>query len=684
MQALPSLLEHGRPAAGLELRKMTGAEPHLPEAQSESSSEDGTMEPVDTRSQPYATHWAAAVERFGYSDALVFDGDGPELKFTYRDLDRRSNRLARNMQLRQCILAGDLVVTVSENRPELVTLVLACLKVGATFVPLATDLRPSHYQVILEMYEPKLIICDQPQLVPFLRADGREHLSLLLAPYRCGSNALKDMESSGCDAPLETPPLSDVPAIIFSTSGSTGVPKGVVYSDIVMSKLCEPRFLRNEPGDKNLLWVSMRGVGATVLMLSTLLEGVQQVMVDTYPSGPKQWAPLIDKHSITTNLLFGAAMNQFLQEMPDRQFPSLKGVMYGGSCFPVSLVQQSMEQFPNADFWQGYGMTEVLPISGLEPSDHKRRGEGSAQDLARMASAGRPSRGVEVFIEDMARPGSGAPPAGGDGVGQICARSPVIMKEYYKNPAKTAEAMPDGLFMRTGDLGKMDEDGFIHIMGRMKEIIPAFRGFNVAPRDIEEVLYTHPCVGEAAVVGILHPLGAGDLVVAWVTPKSEMHVSADELRQHLDESGMPEWQTPELINVSCNPLPTMGSKIGRAELQERPWIRAAMVESVRSRRIGRCAAPVYDGVEEAFERLDRAGVGEIGEQDLAALFADQSSALIEAFRGKVGGTRIGFEDWEAGLGALSAEECNAWVLMLGSLHASHERESASWQTKGNS
>merc|ERR1719434_370679 len=80
---------------------------------------------------------------------------------------------------------------------------------------------------------------------------------------------------------------------------------------------------------------------------------------------------------------------------------------------------------------------------------------------------------------------------------------------YYANPEKTAEAMPDGKFVRTGDIGRIDEDGFLYIVGRVKDIIPAYKGFNVAPRDLEEVLYSHPSVGQASVVGVWHPAGEG-------------------------------------------------------------------------------------------------------------------------------------------------------------------------------
>lgn len=288
------------------------------------------------------------------------------------------------------------------------------------------------------------------------------------------------------------------------------------------------------------MWVSMRGVLGTFLLLQRLVQGGTTVMVDTYPGGPRLWGDLINKHEVDSHILFGAAMNQMLQEMPNCTFKSMKHIMYSGSCFAPSLVQRSMEQFPNAAFTQGYGMTEVFPMAKLEPEHHKRSNEASPEDVVQMTSAGKVSADADVFIEDLDQPGSGkAPLPEKNGVGQICARSKVTMIGYYGHPDKTKETMPDGKFVRTGDVGRISEDGFLYILGRVKDIIPAYKGFNVAPRDIEEILYAHPGVGQAAVVGAWHPSGAGEAVVAWVSAKAGAQLSSGELKLHCEQSGMP-------------------------------------------------------------------------------------------------------------------------------------------------
>eukprot|EP00931_Biecheleriopsis_adriatica_P087268 TRINITY_DN61766_c0_g1_i1.p1 TRINITY_DN61766_c0_g1~~TRINITY_DN61766_c0_g1_i1.p1 ORF type:complete len:699 (+),score=115.73 TRINITY_DN61766_c0_g1_i1:83-2098(+) len=539
--------------------------------------------PISKAMGSYAAAWACAVQKFPNIKALIFDGRGPEQHFTFEELDLASNRLARNLMASHGVQAGDFVVSIMENRPELLILLLSLLKIGAVFVPLATDLRKEDCQRTAAMYSPKIVVCDQEGLGPFLTDDGSELQTISVPLCRTEDNMLKTMMAEGSSAPLEAPLyLPEEPCIIFSTSGSTGMPKGVIFSQETVGRLGDMVGFNSysRPGEKHLLWVSMRGIGATLVMMSQLLDGISQVMVDTYPSGPSVWADLIDKHEVKSNLLFGAAMNQMLHELPNRTFPSVTRITYGGSCFAPSLVQKSMDQFPNAEFTQGYGITEAFPISLLGPEHHKRRSDTDVHpvDLGRMGSAGKPT-GSEVFIEDLARPGSGAaPPPEKNGIGQICSKSQFSMMGYYKNPEKTKEAMPDGEFMRTGDVGRIDEDGFLQILGRVKEIIPAYRGFNVTPRDVEDRLFEHPAVGQAAVVGVPHPSGAGEAVVAWVSAKAGSQVSAQELCEFLESSRMPKWQLPDGIHVSKSSLPTVGGKLDKKELQNKSFRRQSLVE----------------------------------------------------------------------------------------------------------
>jgi len=629
----------------------------------------------------YAKAWEQAVAKFGSSIALIYDGKGPEVQVSYCDLERGANRLARNLQSCYGIEKGDLIVIVAENRPELVTLLLSCIKIGAAFVPLATDLRIQDCHKMVSMYNPSLIVCDQPMFMPFSQVNGKDYRTLLIPHFHDGQNILKAMELEGDGSEFHCASVSDDPCVIFSTSGSTGLPKGVVHTAEAMGRLgmmqmkadANHAFTGN-PGSKYLFWVPMRGALAIWTLLSTTLRGQQHVMVDTYPSGPMQWAALLDKHKITDIMLFGAAMNEFTREMPSRKFASVQNVGYGGSCCPVSLIQRSMKQFPHANFQQCYGMTETGLISVLRPAHHKCSECASAEDLEIMASAGKVCSLplIQAFVEDADMPGSGMPPPPEkNGVGQICVWTPFIMQGYFKNPEKTKEAIPDG-FMRTGDLGRICKDGFIHILGRVKDIIPTYRGFNVAPRDIEEVLYLHPGVGQAAAVGVLHPCGAGEMVVAWVTCKMGSNLCAIDMQQHCKAAGLPSWQMPELFNVSTESLPTVGNKISKRALQEPQMILRSLVQGLSTQHSNEDDTSMewVPEAKEMFSRLDVEGTGAIELDRLQVVFGTSADIFLQSFwHQSACFNDILLEDWISRLRSMPQSLRKSWLLQFGSVLA---------------
>lgn len=427
--------------------------------------------------------------------------------------------------------------------------------------------------------------------------------------------------------------------------------------------------MRRSPseGERALLWVAMRGVCGTMKLVGHFLQGDTVVMVDTYPSGPRLWAELFERHRLESVLLFGAAMHQMIQEFPDRTFPSIKSVGYGGSCFAPSLVQRSMEQFPNAEFMQGYSMTENMgSMARLGPQDHKRRGEASEEELARMGSAGQVVRRETFFVEDLDRPGSGLPPPQDKGgIGQICTTSEMIMMGYFGAPEKTREVMPDGKWYRTGDVGRIDEDGYLYIVGRVKDIIPAYRGFNIAPRDIEEVLYRHPGVAQAVVVGLPHPSGAGEAIAAFAVPRDDFTLSSQELRQLLRDVGTPSWQEPDAIYV-VERLPTTNGKVARRDIQAPAFLQALLARELVS------AACRAEGQREAAESVQVRLPDLIADRetwhlkDLKRLFGVSALAAMEALCPQ-GSASACLADWRRVLEPLSPEELSSFALAAGSL-----------------
>jgi len=305
--------------------------------------------------------------------------------------------------------------------------------------------------------------------------------------------------------------------------------------------------------------------------------------------------------------------------------------------------------------------------------DHKRAGEATAEDLHIMSSAGYPM--CDMFIEDMDRPGSGCPPPPEKkGVGQICAHCPFMMSGYYKNPEKTKEARPDGKYMRTGDVGKIDENGRLFILGRVKDIIPTFRGFNVAPRDIEEVLYSHPAVAEAQVVGVTHSCGAGDMVVAWAHPKEGTSITADDMRAHCKDAGLPFFQMPEVFNVSSEPLPTNGSKLNKKALQDPAYVARFLARQLRNRCTGPTLSFSDSKEEQAATEFFQQLFPSDSEAALQNVFGDDAAAIIREAMQKAPADRDNVAVGLSCLLRMPEMERRYWIEQVGSLIAIRDRE----------
>jgi long-chain acyl-CoA synthetase len=226
--------------------------------------------------------------------------------------------------------------------------------------------------------------------------------------------------------------------------------------------------------------------------------------------------------------MFGALAH--LKNAAAEDFKSIYALISGGEPLPAALRDGFRQRF-DVPIYEGYGLTETSPVVALNTPQASRPG-----------SVGRPLPGVQVKIAN-----DDGNPATADEPGEVWLRGPMIMKGYFELPEETSQVLtPDGYF-KTGDLGKVDPDGFLYITGRKKELI-IVAGEKASPREIEEVLMRHPSVKEAAVVGKRDP-GRGEVVVAFVTAKDGAAVKAEELRDFARSQGLAQWKVPREVTV---------------------------------------------------------------------------------------------------------------------------------------
>ncbi|MER5643816.1 class I adenylate-forming enzyme family protein [Streptosporangium sp. NPDC002524] len=453
-------------------------------------------------------------------------------RITYEEHFRRAATLARRLVDEYGVVKGDRVAIVMRNYPEWVIAFSAALAAGAIAVPLNAWWTPQELEYGLSDSGAKVLIADGE------RAAGLADLAPALivtrgetpAGARSFADVLGEVEADVTLPPVELSP--EDPATIFYTSGTTGRPKGALGShrNLGQSPMTVAYGLYRavikagkDPGDAagqrrvTLLTVPLFHVtGCFAVMTTTMFTGGGLVLM--YKWDPGRALELIERERITG--LTGVPTNVWqLLSHPDLDkydISSLSGLGYGGAPAPPKLLERITEQLPNRAPSNGYGMTETtaLAISNA-----------GADYLAKPDSIGLPMAVVEVKIAD---PLGGELPAGT--VGELCLRGPNVILGYWNRPEATAETFVGG-WLHTGDLARVDEDGFVFIVDRAKDMVIR-GGENVYCAEVEAALFEHPAVEDAAVIGIPHD-ELGEEVGAVVRLSSP--VTDEELRAFLSE-----------------------------------------------------------------------------------------------------------------------------------------------------
>jgi long-chain acyl-CoA synthetase len=410
---------------------------------------------------------------------------------SFAEVDRRSSRLA-NALLDAGVKTGDRVAMLAKNTPAFFEAAFGVSKINAVLVGLNWRLAAPEIEAILADAEPSLVLASK-EFMHLLPAEIRErsggtHLVVLDDEYEPWLAAAPDVDPRRPGGP------EDVVVLLY-TSGTTGVPKGVMLTNHNMS--FSPDYARVAWGfdenSVNLLAMPLFHIGGLGYGLSALSHGGHTVVVSE--STPDTLLQAVQDHKVT-HAFFVPAVIQILLGADNReQFDtsSLEIIVYGASPISDAVLRNAIDAF-GCQFSQAYGMTETAgTIVTLAPEDHDPGGPRSQL----LRSCGRPLPWNEVMLAD---PGTLQPVETG-AVGELWVRSGQVMKGYRNKPKETEEAVTAEGWLRTGDAAYQDEGGYIYLFDRFKDMIVS-GAENVYPAEVENVLYDHPAVSEVAVIGV--------------------------------------------------------------------------------------------------------------------------------------------------------------------------------------
>jgi len=473
---------------------------------------------IEQRSLPAALRKSASA--FAAHEAVVFGGR----RIDYAAFDRLSDRIATAL-VSQGLSKGDRVGLYCINSDAFPMAYFGILKAGGVVVPLNLLLNPKEIAFILHDAGAKAL-CYHEAFADAVSAISSETPDIR---FRIGIGEKKafadDLDFSEILATKTVPPEitfdpADDLAVILYTSGTTGRPKGAMltHKNLLTNAASIIEALGIESGKDIFLVVlpMFHAFAATAGMLAPLFSGGTIVPLPRFD--PEQIANTIAEESAT--IFMGVpSMYNVLLRLPDAyttKFESLKFGVSGGAAMPVEVMKQFETRF-NKLIYEGDGPTECSPVTCVNPIGGVRK----------PASVGVPVPRVEMKIMDD----QGKELPLGE-IGEICVRGPNVMKGYWNLPEDTAAAF-FGKWFRTGDLGTEDEDGYFFIVDRKKDMI-IVNGMNVYPRIIEEVLYRHPAIHEAAVVGERHKLH-GEIPVAYLSLKNSEKATAADIRKFCAE-----------------------------------------------------------------------------------------------------------------------------------------------------
>jgi len=480
---------------------------------------------------------------------------------TFAEVNRRSNRAARAL-MAAGVSQQSRIAVLAKNTPTFYDLALGAAKIDAVLVPINYRLAPAEMAYILkdssasllfvspEYLEPVAAIQgDLPELRATITIDGTDYPS---AEYTAWRDRHAD-EDPNIDVPV------DAVTMQMYTSGTTGRPKGTLLTHANLREALRgalPAWGPWRRQDVILVCMPQYHIGASIWGLAGLWQGVESVLTREFNTANA--LRIIERYRITKTQLASVMMKMMIEDpaCSSTDFSSLELITYGASPAPEALVRTAQQTF-RCGIAQGYGMTETAgTIAYLTPEDHARP-VGN-----RLKSAGRPLAGVDIQVCNTA---GVTVPTGV--IGEVTCRGGQITAGYWRYPEATAQSIQGG-WLRTGDAGYLDEDGYLYICDRVKDMIIS-GGENIYPAEVENALYAHPDVSDVAVIGVPDERW-GEVPKAVVVRRPGSTLSEEELLA-FGRTRIARFKVPGSVDfVHALPRNTSG-KVLKRELRRPYW-----------------------------------------------------------------------------------------------------------------
>ena len=482
---------------------------------------------------------------------------------SYSEVSTLSNQMANGFR-EMGVQKGERVAILGENSLEHLILFMAASKIGAVIVSLNYRLAPRELVYILKDADAKVLVvnADKEKTLEKMRADLSVELKIITAS---GSNSLKYREwlFSQSQADLQVELSTEDPFFQLYTSGTTGNPKGVVTSHgnlLYLSQINEVATpVRASQGDAAVICAPMFHIGGAASILLRIFGGVHILLHKSF--NPEHVISDIENHTIA-NIFMVPAMIMAILNIPgieNRDFSKLSQIFYGASPISESVLRRAMTVF-KCEFIQLYGMTETTgAATNLSAADHRKAVSGHPEILR---SCGRPSLGIDIKIMDF----DGQEVSTGE-IGEIWIKSPTNMLHYYNIPKATAKNLTDG-WVHTGDAGYKDEEGYIFLKDRIKDMVVS-GAENIYPVEVENTVAEHPAIMDVAIIGV-PDTKMGEALLAVVVLKDGQSLDTEELIAFCREK-IAGYKIPRKLKI-VNELPRNPTvKVLKKILREPYW-----------------------------------------------------------------------------------------------------------------